>query len=129
MADDGRLASELLNGAGLQLYLRTTETQAGYVIVPVAGTADVSIRGIDGWEGPVQVRGTWQPTEGGYTVDLHVTHNGPSLSLDLIVNEEPVGRERRRGQLVLSGGEGDFIYLRGDRPDASRLIPFVIAFE
>lgn len=118
-----------INGAGLQLYLRTNETQAGYVIVPIADTADVSIRPIDGWGDAVPVRGTWQPIDGGYAVDLHVTPNGPSLSLDLIVNEKPAGRERRRGQLVLSGGDGDFIYLRGDRHDPSRLIPFLIALE
>jgi hypothetical protein len=37
-----------------------------------------------------------------------------ALTFDLIVNERPVHRERRRGQLVLSGG-GGFGYLRGDR--------------
>ena len=76
----------------------------------------------------MQVTGTWRPTEFGYDVDLRISPDGPSLSLDLIVNEKPAGRERRRGQLVLSGG-GEFIYLRGDRHDASRLIPFLIAFE
>jgi len=44
-------------------------------------------------------------------------------ALDLIVNERPVGRERRRGQLVLSGARGEFVYLRGDRHDLERLIP------
>lgn len=38
---------------------------------------------------------------------------GP-LVFDLIINERPPERERRRGQLVLSGG-GGFGYLRGDR--------------
>jgi hypothetical protein len=37
-----------------------------------------------------------------------------ALSFDLVVNERPPFRERRRGQLVLSGG-GGFGYLRGDR--------------
>ena len=41
------------------------------------------------------------------TVDGTVTFN-------LIVNERSADRERRRGQLVLSGG-GGFAYLRGDR--------------
>lgn len=36
------------------------------------------------------------------------------LSFDVVVNERPPDRERRRGQLVLSGG-GGFGYLRGDR--------------
>ena len=37
-----------------------------------------------------------------------------ALTIDLVVNERPPDRERRRGQLVLSGG-GGFGYLRGDR--------------
>lgn len=37
-----------------------------------------------------------------------------AITFDLIVNERPPERERRRGQLVLSGG-GGFGYLRGDR--------------
>ena len=36
------------------------------------------------------------------------------LCMDVIVNERPANRERRRGQLVLSGG-GGFAYLAGDR--------------
>ncbi len=39
---------------------------------------------------------------------------------DLIVNERPPERERRRGQLVLSGARGEFVYLRGDRHDLLR---------
>ena len=117
-----------INGAGLQLYLRTATATAGYVIVPIEGTASLSMRPIDGWGQAVQVTGTWRPTQFGYDVDLRINPGGPSLSLDLIVNEKPAGRERRRGQLALSGG-GHFIYLRGDRHDASRLIPFLLASE
>jgi hypothetical protein len=36
-----------------------------------------------------------------------------------MVNEISRDRERRRGQLVLSGGSGEFIYLQGDRPRGS----------
>ncbi|HYW32869.1 MAG TPA: heparinase II/III family protein, partial [Gemmatimonas sp.] len=43
------------------------------------------------------------------------------IALDVIVNERPAERERRRGQLVLSGGDG-FAYLRGDRHDANRAV-------
>jgi hypothetical protein len=37
-----------------------------------------------------------------------------TLPFDLVMNERPAHRERRRGQLILSGG-GGFAYLRGDR--------------
>ncbi len=38
---------------------------------------------------------------------------------DLLVNERPPDRARRRGQLILSGASGAFVYLRGDRHDPS----------
>ena len=31
-----------------------------------------------------------------------------------------------RGQLVLSGARGEFVYLRGDRHDAASLLPFLV---
>ena len=36
-------------------------------------------------------------------------------------------RERRRGQLVLGGPSGEFVYLRGDRIPAEEHLAFVIA--
>jgi hypothetical protein len=48
------------------------------------------------------------------------------LGLDVIVNEMPRGRERRRGQLVLSGRGSGWAYLRGDRQDRDALIPVVV---
>jgi hypothetical protein len=35
-------------------------------------------------------------------------------------------RERRRGQLVLSGGANEFVYLRGDRQDLDKLLAVTI---
>jgi len=40
---------------------------------------------------------------------------------DVVVNERPPERERRRGQLVFSGG-GGFGYLRGDRHERARAL-------
>jgi hypothetical protein len=48
------------------------------------------------------------------------------LQLDLVVNETTAGRERRRGQLVLSGAAGEFAYLAGDRHDPDRLLRFLL---
>ena len=47
------------------------------------------------------------------------------IAFDLIVNERPVERERRRGQLVLSGG-GGFGYLRGDRHDPAHALVIAV---
>lgn len=44
-------------------------------------------------------------------------------ALAVVVNEMPRGRLRRRGQLVLGGARGEFVYLRGDRFDEARLLP------
>jgi hypothetical protein len=49
------------------------------------------------------------------------------FDLDLIVNEISPDRERRRGQLVLSGSNGEWIYLCGDRQPRESFMPFVVA--
>ena len=48
-----------------------------------------------------------------------------ALYFELVVNERPPDRERRRGQLVLSGG-GGFGYLMGNRRPTSRFVRLVI---
>jgi hypothetical protein len=45
------------------------------------------------------------------------------MALDVIVNEMPLTRERRRGQLVMSATVPGWAYLRGDRQDIDQLIP------
>jgi hypothetical protein len=44
------------------------------------------------------------------------------VAFDLIVNDAAAGRTRRRGQLVLSGSRGEFVYLRGDRHDPHAML-------
>ena len=106
-----------------------------WMIVPEAGSAAARVRAIEGW-------GTLQAAQ----CDLGENDSGilgsrsrrtpaaargisardVSFSIDVLVNETAPGRERRRGQLVLSGGRGEFVYLRGDRHDPSRLVGLVI---
>jgi len=50
-------------------------------------------------------------------------------AVDVLVNEKPAGRERRRGQLVLSGAHGEFVYQVGDRQDRHRLLHVQFADE
>ena len=47
-------------------------------------------------------------------------------AIDVIVNETAPGRERRRGQLLLSGRRGGFVYLQGDRQAREHLLPLRI---
>ena len=49
-----------------------------------------------------------------------------ALRFELVVNERPPERERRRGQLALSGG-GGYGYLAGSRRPASRAVQLVLS--
>lgn len=79
---------------------------------------------------------TWTalPGDGGWRVrfkwrlsDLPTAPDG-SIAFDLVVNERPADRVRRRGQLVLSGRRADlpsaaaYSYLRGDRQSQARVV-------
>jgi len=115
-----------INGDGVQLYVVAGDQRGGWLLVPRPDSADVEQRPIEGWTEGLTLRATWQPTEHGWsliaTVGLPV--DLAEISLDVIVNETAPGRARRRGQLVLSGAAGEFVYLRGDRHDPERLLRF-----
>jgi hypothetical protein len=115
-----------VNGDGIQLYAKVGGVVAAWMLVPELGGEHVRVRPITAGRTPSMPppRAIWQRREGGYrvTIDLDTARLS---AVDLIVNEMPRGRQRRRGQLVLSGGGGEFVYLRGDRQDESRLLPIV----
>jgi hypothetical protein len=111
-----------INGDSVQLYLRFGDETCGWMLVPEADPI-VRVRPIDGWRCARPIEAHWAPKAGGgYSMFVRVANDLPD-AVDVIVNEKPIGRERRRGQLVLSGAHGEFVYLRGDRHDAKRLIP------
>ena len=117
-------------GAGLQLYLRTPDGSGGWALVPDHASDDVRVRSIPGWGALGTPRARWRESRTGYELRIEIpvpeTNEEYPVDIDLIVNETTAGRERRRGQLVLSGGEGEFVYLRGDRHDPARLMPIVL---
>jgi hypothetical protein len=121
--------SAAINGAGIQLYVVAGERTGGWLLVPVGGSRDVGVLAIEGWEKGLTVSARWQPTESGYSLvaEVALPAGTTEAALDVIVNETAPGRERRRGQLVLSGARGEFVYLRGDRHDVARLLRFTIA--
>jgi hypothetical protein len=116
-----------INGDSVQLYVMAGERTAGLLLVPEV--ASVGQRPVDGWTNDLAVDAKWRPTSSGYRLEasIHIDGRTPEFSLDVIVNEVVSGRARRRGQLVLSGAEGEFVYLRGDRHDPSRLLRFSLA--
>jgi hypothetical protein len=82
----------------------------------------------------VPVQASWSPSASGWTISVRIPRDslGPRdarFGLDVIINEMPQNRERRRGQLVLSGRGGAWAYLRGDRQDPDALIPMVVRDE
>ena len=116
-----------INGDGVQVYLRTDAGQSGWLLVPERESTRVRVRSIDGWTASQPITAKWKPVADGYEVHVELpltVTSSPLIDVDVVINEKPVGRERRRGQLVMSGASGEFVYLRGDRHDVRRLIPF-----
>jgi hypothetical protein len=115
-----------INGDGIQLYVACGEEGGAWLLVPDAAGSSVVVHRIAGWATSLTARATWRPTARGYALDARIVlpSGCTTLALDVIVNEIGPGRARRRGQLVLSGTEREFVYLRGDRHDPQRLLRF-----
>lgn len=115
--------------AGVQLFLKHGVKKGGWMLVPVPDTKDVRVRVIPGWSDLAEApTATWDPTAAGYRLHIGVPlAEKRDVELDVLVNESTAGRARRRGQLVLSGAEGEFVYLRGDRHDEKRLVSILFA--
>ncbi|HEU5174129.1 MAG TPA: heparinase II/III family protein [Gemmatimonadaceae bacterium] len=120
-----------INADGVQLYLHTGARAGAWTIVPVPESEEARGVPVRGWAGLELVHARWSVTERGYELTAHVdvAHLEPGETLvhvGVIVNEIVPGRARRRGQLVLGGAEGEWIYLRGDRHDPARLLPILL---
>jgi hypothetical protein len=118
-----------INGDGLQLYVVAGDSSGAWLIVPELLGEETSIRPVEGWGGDLIPSARWHATEHGYAVhvDIAIDPTLTEIEVDVIVNETVRERERRRGQLVLSGAAGEFVYLRGDRHDRERLLRFSLA--
>ena len=115
-----------INGDGVQLYVACGGAKGAWILVPRPDDHSVAAHPVAGWMGGLAVEARWRATASGYALDARVPlpRDRAGLALDLLVNETAPGRSRRRGQLVLSGARGEFVYLRGDRHDPRRLIRF-----
>jgi hypothetical protein len=125
-----------INSDGIQLFLRADGNAQrhhhSWIIVPETGSPATRIDERIQEGGSVDISGAWRITPHGYQVLLRVPRDTTGLtnervSLDVIVNEISPDRERRRGQLALSGGFGEWIYLRGDRTEPERYLTFRLA--
>ncbi|MFL5583151.1 MAG: heparinase II/III family protein, partial [Gemmatimonadaceae bacterium] len=126
-------------GDGLHVFLSPgraapeRERTASWLLVPRTGSDAVDLHVPRGFRRDVPIDATWRRTADGYAVRATVAlaalglRAGDTFRFDLVVNETSPGRERRRGQLVLSGGAGEFVYIRSDGHDLARLLPFKLS--
>jgi hypothetical protein len=130
-----------INADGVQVYLGRAESgwRCGYLCVPLPdGTVRVTALHVEAHHPAAapNVRATPRATNDGWAMTIewartalepmgHIAQAQCSLPFDLVVNERPPERERRRGQLALTGG-GGFGYLRGDRHASAH--PLVLRF-
>ncbi|HUQ81552.1 MAG TPA: heparinase II/III family protein [Gemmatimonadaceae bacterium] len=127
------------NADGVQLHLVSssgtddrTLVDTTWLIVPqpYEPRVRVSKRAVGGDPPPLDA--AWHRTDHGYTIRATIPRGGhlrpgTAFLLGVVVNETGPDRERRRGQLVFPGREGEFVYLRGDRLPRDRHFPFTIA--
>jgi hypothetical protein len=115
-----------VNGHAVFVYLTSNGNSGGWAVVPEPDSAHARVRSLSGWGSLRPERAEWSRTSEGFEVRITLAV-GDDAAIDVIVNDVVAGRTRRRGQLVLSGGNGEFVYLRGDRHDAASLVPFRLA--
>jgi hypothetical protein len=137
-----------INGDGVQLHLAVAagdgvDPVGAWLLVPVApGSAvDVTRTTAPGATAEaVTPAASWAEGVAGWAMDLSLPlaplrdravaagARPPALVLDVLVNEAPTDRERRRGQLVLGGltSPAERAYLAGDRHDAARGLRLVL---
>ena len=133
-----------VNGDGVELFVVPTTKQAagalaGWLLVPEHGPEHggaVRVIPISPPAVAIPVQASAARSATGYVLTARIARSAlvgasgdePSrtVALDVLVNERPADRERRRGQLVLSGAREGFVYLQGDRHEAARCLPFVL---
>ncbi len=121
-----------VNADGVQLYIGAADASpwtGAWLLVPSAPQPRITQL----VSGAPPLRAEWQRSTTGWSMFVRLSlnalpsgHDAP-FRFDLVVNERPAHRERRRGQLVLSGSRGEFVYLRGDRHDPCRALLLQLA--
>lgn len=125
-----------INADGVQLHImgdRFLDNRPHHVwLMALSEGGEVRIRDILHDGAVPGVGAAWQRTDTGYQllawIDLLALGSREARRgfLDVLINETVPARERRRGQLVLSGAAGEWVYVRGPRQDPERYLPIRI---
>ena len=123
------------NSDGVQLHLRASDDgdrilAASWLMVPVPDSPEVRVSGREDAT-DIPMSASWRRTGNGWQLLARIPRESlgsanAAIGLDVIVNEMPLTRERRRGQLVMSAMNPGWAYLRGDRQDPDQLVPMMV---
>lgn len=117
------------DGVQLHLWSEGWREPAAWLAIPELGCARTRLRQTAGASDAPRVSVHSSEIVGGYEIRFTIPRSSLSsiIALDVLVNDMSPGRERRRGQLVLSGARGDRVYLRGDRQPLEQFVRLRLA--
>ena len=115
-----------INSDGVQLHLWRDgwPEPVGWLAIPEPGSTIVRVHQSSGADNAPPLDSRWRETASGYELTFTIPGAaiGAEFAIDVLINDMAADRERRRGQLVLSGARGERVYLRGDRQPVDRYL-------
>jgi hypothetical protein len=112
------------DGVQLHVWCEGWREPVAWLAIPEADFASTRVRQTAGGAEAPSLTARSREIPGGYEIRFTLPRStlSHSFGVDVLVNEMSPGRQRRRGQLVLSGARGDRVYLRGDRQPLEHFI-------
>jgi hypothetical protein len=120
------------DGVQLHLYVPQGRGLASWLAVPDT-EGRVRVHAGSGTGADVPLAADWHLTADGYAMSLAIplaalgARRGSVIGAQVVINDMAPARTRRRGQLVLAGGAGERVYLRGDRESPVAFARFLLS--
>jgi hypothetical protein len=115
-----------IHSDGVQLHISAEgwREPAAWLAIPEAGFTHTRVRQSAGGGDAPPLTAESRETIGGYEIRFTLPRSALSkiIAIDVLINDMSPSRQRRRGQLALSGARGERVYLRGDRQAHSNFI-------